>query len=406
MAEEKKDSDETVKMDGDWNANGNHISQGISEDDVKGMVYSLVDKIKEKLNGMKLGDKLKPGIRDLITIECARTITVLKGIHQPIPIYNLSRTFAHMTIRSNYFGTENTFHVHYTLKGGMNAKSHGYKPDELVAVSNDEKEYSLFVQGISDAWCNVFIDPIARASSYDMIQPSLDESLDALRKLNVRVDAVIQHVLPGKVNSSNYKGTMDNGDIDGNSDDIPCGHRVQEKNQNASAQYLGVVSAEPEVILWKTDCVLRYCIADTVPEEFRYPIQAALVVGMEVWGKILHFIKITQTFDPSDATHLIQVRDLSEEFGTNVAAYGEFPEAGKQRHLVISTIALVEPYLSCLLSRLLHEMGHNMGFYHEFAAGKSGTRIGKESDFSIMGYKKERIVTVEDMVSFYNIYKT
>ena len=60
-----------------------------------------------------------------------------------------------------------------------------------------------------------------------------------------------------------------------------------------------------------------------------------------------------------------------------------------------------------LLSRMIHEMGHTLGFYHEFEALESDGRgflVGKKDKQSIMGYYKSRKVTLSDGESFPKIY--
>ncbi len=167
----------------------------------------------------------------------------------------------------------------------------------------------------------------------------------------------------------------------------------------------GVLNAKADNFLWEKGCTLIYSTRGSSwpsTEPSKELIAKAADVAVWVYNQIDLGITLVHEKDTTEGvTHPIIYGGPRND---QVAAVGNFPTTMNPKIIFFESALTQEP--GRILSRMIHEIGHTLGFYHEFEAGTEfGVLVGKTDPLSIMGYRLDRQVRQSDITSFSNIYK-
>jgi len=104
-------------------------------------------------------------------------------------------------------------------------------------------------------------------------------------------------------------------------------------------------------------------------------------------------------------THLVTYDEGTGEGSRGWTANADFPTSSRRNPKKIRfyyDALATKRQLGVLLGRMIHEMGHTLGLYHEF--DKDTIQIGGPNEMSIMSYENDRFLTEEDLTSLRLLY--
>jgi len=234
-----------------------------------------------------------------------------------------------------------------------------------------------------------------------------------LKEKNVFVDKILLHLVnkdPGRDGDDDTSPVLEEENdevVEYDSGCAQCG-QVHILN-NSSLRNRGVLNALADNLLWEKGQKLVYHTPkEGWPSDEIYElVVSAADVAIWVWNEMDLGITLTHARNkPMEFTHKIRYGGTREG---NLAANGNFPTMlNPQITLYEKAFSDIRGGRSRLLSRMIHEFGHTLGFYHEFEADPNdgrGIAIGRRDVRSIMGYHRNRTITKSDIASFPAIYR-